>query len=302
MKDSKGNECIANMSTKLDLEPICVNVVDLKTGYARCLCCLTFAEGGRADHVAVYGDVTSGHFYVFAAIKGTNKIVRWNITDDVYTTEMCLLKSFYPTNVTALGTAPIVIPITENDLSSILPKDVDAFIINPLNVYDFPKEVIDYLKSFDVPVFMSLQGFLRYPFEKIDDDNYSLSLRLTPEVTDLICDIEGLFLDESEAEILFENFDFKDININEIIVTNGSKGSRVLADKEYKIPAVECDNIVDSTGCGDTYAAAYISKKLITNSILKSANFASKIASDKLRFFGPFKGYNENTGRVKLYL
>ncbi|WP_407432887.1 PfkB family carbohydrate kinase [Methanobrevibacter sp.] len=181
------------------------------------------------------------------------------------------------------------IPITENDLSSILPKDVDAFIINPLNVYDFPKEVIDYLKSFDVPVFMSLQGFLRYPFEKIDDDNYSLSLRLTPEVTDLICDIEGLFLDESEAEILFENFDFKDININEIIVTNGSKGSRVLADKEYKIPAVECDNIVDSTGCGDTYAAAYISKKLITNSILKSANFASKIASDKLRFFGPFK-------------
>ena len=183
------------------------------------------------------------------------------------------------------------IPITENDLSSILPEYIDAFIINPLNSHDFSKEVIDYLKSFDVPVFMSLQGFLRYPFKKIDEDNYSLSLRLTPEVTDLICDIEGLFLDESEAEILFENNDFKDFNINEIVVTNGSKGSRVLADKEYKISAVICDDIVDSTGCGDTYMAAYISKKLITNSILKSANFASKIASDKLRFFGPFKSY-----------
>lgn len=181
------------------------------------------------------------------------------------------------------------IPITVNDLSSILPNDIDAFIINPLNAYDFSKDVIDYLKSFDVPIFMSLQGFLRYPFKKIDEDNYSLSLRLTPEVTDLICDIEGLFLDESEAEILFENFDFKDFNINEIVITNGSKGSRVLADKEYKIPAVKCDDVVDSTGCGDTYVAAYISKKLITNSILKSANFASKIASDKLRFFGPFK-------------
>lgn len=181
------------------------------------------------------------------------------------------------------------IPITANDLSSILPNDIDAFIINPLNAYDFSKDVIDYLKSFDVPIFMSLQGFLRYPFKKIDEDNYSLSLRLTPEVTDLICDIEGLFLDESEAEILFENFDFKDFNINEIVITNGSKGSRVLADKEYKIPAVKCDDVVDSTGCGDTYVAAYISKKLITNSILKSANFASKIAGDKLRFFGPFK-------------
>lgn len=183
------------------------------------------------------------------------------------------------------------IPITENDLSSILPEYIDAFIINPLNSHDFSKEVIDYLKSFDVPVFMSLQGFLRYPSKKINNDNYSISLRFTPEIIDLISNIEGLFLDESEAEILFENNDFKDFNINEIVVTNGSKGSRVLADKEYKISAVICDDIVDSTGCGDTYMAAYISKKLITNSILKSANFASKIASDKLRFFGPFKSY-----------
>ena len=183
------------------------------------------------------------------------------------------------------------IPITENDLSSILPEYIDAFIINPLNSHDFSKEVIDYLKSFDVPVLMSLQGFLRYPSKKINDDNYSISLRFTPEIIDLISNIEGLFLDESEAEILFENNDFKDFNINEIVVTNGSKGSRVLADKEYKISAVICDDIVDSTGCGDTYMAAYISKKLITNSILKSANFASKIASDKLRFFGPFKSY-----------
>jgi sugar/nucleoside kinase (ribokinase family) len=63
----------------------------------------------------------------------------------------------------------------------------------------------------------------------------------------------------------------------------------VLADKEYRIQPVKCENILDSTGCGDTYMAAYISKKLTTESILKSANFASKIASDKLSFFGPFK-------------
>lgn len=181
------------------------------------------------------------------------------------------------------------IPITKNDLSDILPPNIDAFILNPLNSHDFSKETIDYLKSFKVPIFMSLQGFLRCPSEKINDDNYSISLKLTPEIIDLISDIEGLFLDESEAEILFENNDFEDFNINELIVTNGSKGSRILADKEYKINPVKCDNVVDSTGCGDTYMAAYISKKLITNSILKSANFASKIASDKLRFFGPFK-------------
>ena len=96
-------------------------------------------------------------------------------------------------------------------------------------------------------------------------------------------------MDEGEASILFENNDYKDFNINEIIITDGSKGSRVISDMEYKIKAVKNDNIIDSTGCGDTYMAAYISKKLTTESISKSADFASKIASDKLSFFGPFK-------------
>ena len=180
------------------------------------------------------------------------------------------------------------ISITKKDLENVLPENIDAFIINPLNAYDFPKETIDYLKSFNVPIYMSLQGFLRYPNEKIGD-NYSIKLKLTSDVKNIICDIDGLFLDESEALILFEKNDYKNFNINEIIITNGSKGSRVISNEEYKIEAVKNDNVIDSTGCGDTYMAAYISKKLTSKSILKSANFASKIASDKLSFFGPFK-------------
>ncbi|MBE6505995.1 MAG: ribokinase [Methanobrevibacter sp.] len=180
------------------------------------------------------------------------------------------------------------ISIAKKDLEKLLPENIDAFIINPLNAFDFPKETIDYLKSFNVPIYMSLQGFLRYPNEKIGD-NYSIKLKLTSDVKDITSDIDGLFLDESEALILFENNDYKDFNINEIIITNGSKGSRVISDDEYKIEAVKNDNVIDSTGCGDTYMAAYISKKLTSKSILKSANFASKIASDKLSFFGPFK-------------
>ena len=181
------------------------------------------------------------------------------------------------------------IPITKEDLLDILPENIDAFIINPLNAFDFPNETVDYLKSFNVPIYMSLQGFLRYPFDKINENAYSISLKLTPETISSISNIEGLFLDESEAKILFKNKDIKDFNIDEIIITNGSKGSRILAGKEYQISAVKCNNVIDSTGCGDTYMAAYISKKLTTNSILKSANFASKIAGDKLGFFGHFK-------------
>ena len=181
------------------------------------------------------------------------------------------------------------IPITVNDLKDILPDKIDAFVLNPLNHFDFPIETIDYLKSFNVPIYMSIQGFLRYPNDKIDDNNYSITLKNSDGVKNAISSVEALFLDESEYSILFENNDINDFGISEIIVTNGSKGSRIISDEEHKIEAVKCDNVVDSTGCGDTYMAAYISKKLTTKSVLKSANFASKIASDKLSFFGPFK-------------
>lgn len=180
------------------------------------------------------------------------------------------------------------IAITVTDLKNIL-SDVDnieAFILNPLNAFDFPVETINYLKSFNIPIFASVQGFLRYPSDKIDEKNYSIDLKLTENIKDKISNIDALFLDEAEASILFENYD---LNIKELVITNGSRGSRIISDKEYKFDAVECENIVDSTGCGDTFMAAYISKKLNDGSIVDSANFASKIASEKLKYFGPFR-------------
>ena len=40
------------------------------------------------------------------------------------------------------------IPILKSDLEKIFPEKIDAFVLNPLNRYDFPPETIDYLKSF----------------------------------------------------------------------------------------------------------------------------------------------------------
>lgn len=73
-----------------------------------------------------------------------------------------------------------------------------------------------------------------------------------------------------------------------MVITNGSHGSRIVSGGETKIDPVPCDNVVDTTGCGDTYMAAYISKRLLENSVKKSGDFASKIASEKLKNFGHF--------------
>lgn len=176
------------------------------------------------------------------------------------------------------------IPITKNDLEDILPENIDAFILNPLNRHDFPKETVEYLAGFNVPIFMSIQGFLRVPDDEVNG-NHTIKLEDFDDLYVILSDVNVIFMDESEKTILRNNID-----VDEVVITNGSHGSRVVCkDNEYRIKPVECDEILDSTGCGDTYMAAYISKKLTTNSILKSANFASKIASDKLGFSGPYK-------------
>lgn len=175
------------------------------------------------------------------------------------------------------------IPILPSDLENLLPEDIDAFVLNPLNRYDFPNETIRYLKGFDVPLFLSMQGFLRIPDVEVNG-NYTIKLDAFDDLHEILSYADTIFLDESEKNIIGNGID-----VAEIVITNGSNGSRVISDKEYEIEAVKNENVIDTTGCGDTYMAAYISKKLSTNSILKSANFASKIASDKLSFFGPFK-------------
>lgn len=187
------------------------------------------------------------------------------------------------------------IPIFVDELKPILDKidKIDAFVINPLNQYDFPRETMDYLKNFKVPIYLSIQGFLRKKDSLENNDGYNgILLDKNSNIQAIVNDTSGIFLDENEFDIMFEDNDFSSCNVGEIIVTNGSKGSRIISninDNEIIIEPVEQKYIVDSTGCGDTYMAAYISKKLEAKSSLEAGNFASLIASEKLSSDGPYK-------------
>ena len=130
---------------------------------------------------------------------------------------------------------------------------------------------------------MSIQGFLRIPGDELNE-NYGIKLANFDELSDILEGITSIFLDEREANIIGECSD-----VDEVIITNGSHGSRIISkDCETKIDAVKCDDIKDSTGCGDTYMAAYIAKRLNNSSIKDCGDFASKIASEKLKRFGHY--------------
>ncbi len=177
------------------------------------------------------------------------------------------------------------IPVLKSDLEEILPEKIDGFVLNPLNRYDFPSDTIEYLKSFDVPIFLSIQGFLRIPFDEVNG-NYTIKLDNFDGLCNVLSGINTIFLDEAEANMIGVDYD-----VDEMVITNGSYGSRIVGDGEIKIEAVKCDNLVDTTGCGDTYMAAYVTQKLLSKSSEIAGNFASLIASEKIRSFGP---YNKN--------
>jgi hypothetical protein len=174
------------------------------------------------------------------------------------------------------------IPILKEDLKKVLPSKIDGFVLNPLNRHDFPAETVEYLKSFDVPIFMSVQGFLRMPDVQADD-NYTIRLSNFDELEGILSGVTSIFLDEAERSIIGMGHD-----VDEMVITNGSHGSRIISDTEIRIDAVECVNVVDTTGCGDTYMAAYITQKLLRKSPETAGNFASRIASEKIENFGPY--------------
>ena len=180
------------------------------------------------------------------------------------------------------------VPILSDELKNILEEceidneDIDAFVLTPLNSNDFPIDTLEFLKTFDVPIYVSLQGFLRF----MDEDNLMI-LKLSDDLNYIFKISDTIFMDENEFDIIkCEKFEGSNL-----VITNGSKGSRIIEvdGTTIKINAVKCDNIVDATGCGDTYMAAYISAILNNKTFKNSADFASMIASQKLENFGPYK-------------
>lgn len=77
----------------------------------------------------------------------------------------------------------------------------------------------------------------------------------------------------------------------EVIVTLGSQGS-VVMDRSgiCRIPPFPPSKAVDATGCGDTFMAGYIARRLAGDNTETAARFAAALATLKLEDSGPFSG------------
>jgi sugar/nucleoside kinase (ribokinase family) len=79
--------------------------------------------------------------------------------------------------------------------------------------------------------------------------------------------------------------------VREVLITRGSEGAVVYgAGAAIVIAAVPPRRTVDATGCGDTYLAAYLARRLASDDLRECGEFAAAAAAINLEAFGAFRG------------
>lgn len=167
--------------------------------------------------------------------------------------------------------------------------DARVYHLGSLLSDDFSNEVVEYLAK-KGKVSIDVQGYLRevrdekvYPIDwkdklKVLKNTYYLKVNEIEMET-----ITGL-KDAHEAAKLLHSW-----GVTEVIITLGSEGSLIYVDDTfYEIPAYAPHEVVDATGCGDTYSAGYLYQRTLGATPTEAGKFAAAMCTIKLEHNGPF--------------
>lgn len=169
--------------------------------------------------------------------------------------------------------------------------DAKVFHLGSLLADDFSIDTIEYLST-KGDISIDVQGYLReVQGEKVvpvDWKDKLKALRYT----------KVLKVNEHEMKLLSGTDDEKESakqfavwGVSEVIITKGSYGSLIYADGNfYNIPAYKPNRVVDATGCGDTYSAAYLYCRAQHEGFLEAGKYAAAMCTLKLQHSGPFNG------------
>lgn len=170
-------------------------------------------------------------------------------------------------------------------------RDVDASIyhLGTLLADDFDLDVIRHLSS-KGRVSIDAQGYLR---EVRGEKVFAVDW---PEKEEALKYVDILKANEKEMEVLTGCTDAREaalrlaaMGVREVVLTLGDMGSLIYAGGEfYEIPAYVPKDVVDATGCGDTYMAGYLHKRAEGCGIYESGCFAAAMCTIKLQHSGPF--------------
>lgn len=180
--------------------------------------------------------------------------------------------------------------------------EADIFHLGPLLANDIPNEMITALAARG-KVSLDVQGLLRkVEGEKVAAIDWEAKKEILPAV-------HFLKAAEEEMRVLTGCTDVKQgakvlagWGAKEVIITLGSRGSIICSGNKFcYIPAYKPGQVVDATGCGDTYMAGYLSQRVAAESIQQAGEFAAAMATAKIESHGPFRGAGDAIERIIRY-
>lgn len=172
-------------------------------------------------------------------------------------------------------------------------KDVEAkiFHLGTLLADDFSLDALKLLSSKGI-VSVDAQGYLREVCgEQVHPVDWA-------DKTEALKYIDILKANEKEMETLTGTTDPREAarrlaawGCREVLLTLGDRGSLIYTDgKFYDIPAYPTTDVVDATGCGDTYMAGYLYSRSRGADYVEAGKFAAAMCTIKLAHTGPFNG------------
>lgn len=167
--------------------------------------------------------------------------------------------------------------------------DARIYHLGSLLADDFSPEVVECLSKKGM-VSIDVQGYLReVRGEKVYAVDWKDKEKIL-SVTDIVK------LNEYEMEVIAGTNDpravarkLASLGVKEVVLTFGDYGSLIYAeDKFYEIPAYPPVELVDATGCGDTFSTGYLYCRSQGMGYEESGKFAAAMCTLKLEHSGPF--------------
>lgn len=187
-------------------------------------------------------------------------------------------------------------PFTVEGLQQV---EANIYHLGSLLSDDFSLEVIKYLST-KGRLSVDAQGYLR---EVRGEKVYAVDWE---DKIEALKYIDILKVNEHEMEVLtgysvpeLAALKLAEWGVKEVLITLGSLGSLIYAENKFHhIPAYPPKDIVDATGCGDTYMAGYLYMRNKGASYEEAGCFAAAMSTLKLEHSGPFSGSEEDVMNI----
>lgn len=169
------------------------------------------------------------------------------------------------------------------------PLEARIFHLGSLLNDDFSAEVVEFLSEKGL-ISIDVQGYLR---EVRDEEVHAISWE---EKEKILKHTDMLKLNEHEMKVITNSDNPRSVaeklatmGVKEVIITLGSYGAVIYADRKFhEIEAYKPREIVDATGCGDTFSTGYLYCRAQDMGYEEAGKFAAAMCTLKLEHSGPF--------------